>query len=319
MGLALKNPTDAGRLRLLLLLLCLSSPCAAWSAEEAEKVIVESESQMGLADYFFQGGDYYRAITEYKRFLFFFPRSARAAEAYWKITQSYFRGKKWDEAISAGNDLIKEFPFSPYKAETLLLSGLCFKEKKDYIRARSFFGKAKEEAADIRLADEAQWQIAATYLKEEKWKEASSEYRKIHENSRLYPQSDRLAKGLDRIGEIPQKSPATAGILAAFLPGSGHLYCERYRDAAVAFLLNGAFIWGMVEAFDQKSYVVGGILTFFELGWYSGNIYSAVSSAHKYNQRKKQEYLDYLQKGGGFSLGVSFLGKGPTLSLRYAF
>jgi hypothetical protein len=75
----------------------------------------------------------------------------------------------------------------------------------------------------------------------------------------------------------------------------------------------------MVEAFDQKNYVVGGILTFFELGWYSGNIYSAVSSAHKYNQRKKQEYIDHLQKGGGFSLGISFLGKSPMFSLHYVF
>ena len=318
MGLAHKNPVEPGRFRLLLLLFCLSSPCAAWSAED-EKVMVDSRLQMGLADYFFQEGDYYRAITEYKRFLFFFPQNVRAAEAYWKIARSYFHGKKWDEAISASNDLIKKFPFSPHKAEALLLSGLCFKEKKDYSQARFFFQKAKAEAADAALADEAQWQIAATYLKEEKWKEASAEYKKIRENSKLYPQSDHLAQGLDRIHEIPQKSPATAGILAALLPGSGHLYCERYRDAAIAFLLNGAFIWGMVEAFDQKNYVVGGILTFFELGWYSGTIYSAVSSAHKYNQREKQEYLDHLQKGGGFSMGISYSGKSPTFSLHYVF
>jgi len=281
--------------------------------------MVDSQLQMGLGDYFFQEGDYYRAITEYKRFLFFFPQNVRAAEAHWKIARSFFHGKKWDESLSASNDLIKKFPFSPYKAEALLLSGLCLKEKKDYSRARLFFGRAREEAADVTLADEAQWQIAATYLKEEKWKEASVEYKKIRENSKLYPQSDHLAQGLDRIQEIPQKFPATAGTLAAIVPGSGHLYCERYRDAAIAFLLNGAFIWGMVEAFDQKSYVVGGILTFFELGWYSGNIYSAVSSAHKYNQKKKQEYIDHLQKVGGLSLGISFLGKSPGFSLHYVF
>ncbi len=318
MGLAHKNPGEPGRLRLLLLLLCLSSPCAAWSAEE-EKVMLDSQLQMGLGDYFFQEGDYYRAITEYKRFLFFFPQNVRTVEAYWKIARSYFHGKKWDEALSASNDLIKKFPFSPYEAEALLLSGLCFKEKKYYSQARLFFQRAKEEATDDTLADEAQWQIAATYLKEEKWQEASAEYKKIDPQSKLYPQSDHMAQGLDRIQEIPQKSPATAGILAALLPGSGHLYTERYRDAAVAFLLNGVFIWGMVEAFEQKNYVVGGILTFFELGWYSGNIYSAVSSAHKYNQRKKQEYLDSLEKGRGFSLGVSFLGKNPALSLHYVF
>ena len=280
---------------------------------------MDAQLQMGLADHFFQEGDYYRAITEYKRFLFFFPQHISGAEAQWKIARSYYNGKKWEEAISAGNDLIKKFPSSPFRGEALLLLGLCFKEKKEYAEARFFFGQAKEEAPDDTTADEAQWQIAGTYLKEERWKEASSAFKKINKSSKLYPKSDFYAQGLDQIQEIPQKSPAAAGVLAAILPGSGHLYCERYRDAAISFLLNGAFIWGMVESFEQKNYVVGGILTFFELGWYSGNIYSAVSGAHKYNQRKKKEYLDHLEKGGTFSLGVSGFGKSPMFSLNYVF
>jgi hypothetical protein len=64
---------------------------------------------------------------------------------------------------------------------------------------------------------------------------------------------------------------------------------------------------------------VGGILTFFELGWYSGNIYSAVSSAHKYNRERKKEYLDLLEKEGRFAVGISFRDKQPFLSLRYVF
>jgi hypothetical protein len=31
--------------------------------------------------------------------------------------------------------------------------------------------------------------------------------------------------------------------------------------------------------------VVGGIMAFLELGWYSGNIYSAVNCAHKHNRK----------------------------------
>ena len=304
--------------QLFFLLIFFFSPSAALSAEE-EKISVDAKLQMDLADHFFQEGDYYRAITEYKRFLFFFPHNARTEEAQWKIAKSYFNGEKWEEAISASDNLMKKFPSTEYKAEALLLTGLCFKEKKEYSQARFFFGKAKEEAAGAPTADEAQWQIAATYLKEEKWQEASYEYRKINKSSKLYLKSEYFAQGLDRIHEIPQKSPATAGVLAAIVPGSGHLYCERYRDASIAFLLNGAFIWGMVEAFERKNYVVGGILTFFELGWYSGNIYSAVASAHKYNRRKKQEYLDYLEKGGPLSVGVSIQGKSPVLSLNYVF
>lgn len=61
------------RVQLLLLLFWFFSPLAAMSAEE-ERVAVDSQLQMELADYFFQEGDYYRAITEYKRFLFLSPK-----------------------------------------------------------------------------------------------------------------------------------------------------------------------------------------------------------------------------------------------------
>ena len=195
----------------------------------------------------------------------------------------------------------------------------CFAEKKEYSKARDSFLQAREAAPGKPAASEAQWEIARSFLKEEKWKEAAGEFRKVDPGSALYPRAEFYASGLDRIGEVPEKSPIEGGILAAFLPGAGHLYAERYRDAAVAFALNGAFIWGMVEAFDHKNYVVGGILTFFELGWYSGNIYSAVSSVHKYNRQKKKDYLDRLENESNFSLGISFREGIPVLSLNYVF
>ncbi len=288
-------------------------------AEEGTGRYIDENLQMDLADQFFKEGDYYRAITEYKRFLFFFPQSPRVEEALGKVAKSYFNGKKWDEAISACDDLLKKIPAPSLKSEVLLLMGRALVEKKENSQARIFFQKAQEVSPGTPIEDEAQLQIALTYLKEEKWKEAASAFRKINKNSKLYPKGEYFAQGLDRIQEVPQKSPEMAGVLAAALPGAGHLYCERYRDASIAFLLNGAFIWGMVESFEHNNYVVGGILTFFELGWYSGNIYSAVSSAHKYNKKKKQEYLNFLQKGSDLSIGISLQGKSPMLSLRYDF
>lgn len=70
---------------------------------------------------------------------------------------------------------------------------------------------------------------------------------------------------------------------------------NRPGDALVSFLLNGAFIWATVEAFHHDNNVTGGILLFFESGWYLGNIYNTVSGAHKYNQRLEKQFLDELQ------------------------
>jgi tetratricopeptide (TPR) repeat protein len=291
---------------------------AGASAQEGERRVIDEKTQIGLGDFFFENGDFYRAITEYKRFLFFFPESLRAEEARWKIASSYFQGKKWDEALSAADDLLRKHSSSTWAPEAILLKGRCWMEKKEFSQARHHFFLVREMAAGPGIAQEAQWQTAVSFLREERWKEAAAEFRKVDRTSKAYSRAEYWAQGLERIEQIPQKSPATAGLLAV-LPGAGHLYCERYRDAGIAFVLNSAFIWGMVEAFQHENYVVGGILTFFELGWYSGNIYSAVSSAHKYNRDKKKEYLENLEKEDRFSVGISFREKQPFFSFRYVF
>ncbi len=59
------------------------------------------ERQFEYAESLFKEGDYYRAITEYKRFIFFFPEENKAEKCYFKIGQSYFKPKKWPDADEA--------------------------------------------------------------------------------------------------------------------------------------------------------------------------------------------------------------------------
>ncbi len=108
-------------------------------------------------------------------------------------------------------------------------------------------------------------------------------------------------------------------MLTPFNAGAGHLYCERKRDAFVSFLLNGAMIYAAYEAFDHDHDALGGIITFFELGFYSGNIYSAVSSAHKYNRHEKSKFLDYLKKHAKINISSVRQNEGESLVLLCQF
>ncbi len=288
-------------------------------AQEGGVRILDEKLQMELADHFFSAGDYYRAITEYKRFLFFFPQSTQAEDVYFKMAKSYFHGKKWEEALLTLDRWQKEFSHSSRQGEAYLLKGLCFLGKREYTQAHYFFNLAWITSPGTNIAEEAYFQSGRAYMEEEKYKEAAAAFRKIDRASPLFARGEYWAQGLEKIGEVPQKSPATAGILAAILPGAGHVYCERYRDAIMAFLLNAAFIWGMVEAFQHENYALGALLTVFELGWYSGNIYSAVSSAHKYNKEKKKEYLRELEKGSFLRGGIHKDGRISLWLLRFHF
>jgi len=250
--------------------------------------------QFEYAESLFKEGDFYRAITEYKRFIFFFPEEERTEKCYFKIGKSYFKAKKWVEAIDALKVFIARFPRSFMLNDALYLKGSAEKNLKKYDDALSTFGEIiKRSSGEYR--NKAIYQSALVLIDMEDWKRASETFLKIPEKSVLSPAARIFSSGLENLDNLPMKSPVTAGTLAAIMPGAGHLYTERPCDALVAFLLNGAFIWAAVELFDDEKYVAGGIVTFFELGWYTGNIYSAVSSAHKYNRRVKEKFLQNLR------------------------
>jgi TM2 domain-containing membrane protein YozV len=127
------------------------------------------------------------------------------------------------------------------------------------------------------------------------WQEAATALQQMPSTSSLYPAAQQLAvAGLE--GErLPKKSPVLAGILSGVLPGSGQLYNGRRGDALLAFILNGLFIAGTVEAIDHGEFAIAGILSFFEAGWYTGNVYSAVNGAHKYNRQVTESFLQNLE------------------------
>ncbi|OQX65219.1 MAG: hypothetical protein B5M55_04500, partial [Desulfococcus sp. 4484_242] len=63
---------------------------------------------------------------------------------------------------------------------------------------------------------------------------------------------------------------------------------------------------------------LGGILAFFEAGWYAGNIYSAVNVTHKWNKKVRDDFLGRL--GDVLDVRVLALGKRPAgLALAFRF
>jgi len=158
-----------------------------------------------------------------------------------------------------------------------------------------------------------------SYVEEEKWRKALDTFKTIGDESGLYHIAENFVSGIQEIDKLPLKSPGLAGTLAAILPGSGHFYTGRVRDGVTAFLLNGVFIWGAVESYNNEDYAVAGILTFFELGWYFGNIYSATSSAHKYNKRLKDGYIRDLKEKKGVSLHINPVDKSYYMAFNFRF
>jgi hypothetical protein len=168
------------------------------------------------------------------------------------------------------------------------------------------------------VKDEAYYQIGWIYLAKASWEKARINFAKISPQSKNKYQLKRLSKELDRTKLIDRKSPKIAGLLS-IMPGAGFLYCERYRDALIAFLLNAGLMYAAYESFDDDNYALGGVITFVEVGFYAGNFYGAITSAHKYNRTKTREFIEELRQNTTINVSTSHQNNSIEFCLQYHF
>jgi len=146
------------------------------------------------------------------------------------------------------------------------------------------------------------------------WERAREHFEEISGQNEDRYRIENLIHEIETRTPLKQKNPTAARVFA-IVPGAGHLYCERPRDAIISFLLNGAMIYAAYEAFDEDLNALGVVIAFFELGFYAGNIYSAVSSAHKYNRDEKNRFPDSLKKRAQINISLAGPDRGNALLL----
>jgi tetratricopeptide (TPR) repeat protein len=284
----------------------------------ASEIVLDPGGQFQFAEEYFQRGEYYRAIGEYERFIYFFPESEKIELARYRIGLSYLKGERYKEAIQAFSALIDEYQDTEYALKSYLGIGEAYVLLKHYEMALTGLNDLITIAPDQEIRDEAYYKKGWVYLEMGLWEKARGCFEKISSQNRERYNLEKLSIELDGKMPIGRKNPTVAGLLA-IIPGAGHLYCERKRDALISFLLNGAMIYAAYEAFDNDLYALGGIITLFELGFYSGNIYSAVSSAHKYNRNERNRFLKYLKEHARISLSLVQPNKDKSLLLSCQF
>jgi len=280
----------------------------------APKTALDPERQFQFAEQYFQKGEYYRAIGEYERFIYFFPDSDKVELARYRIGLSYLKGERYTEAIQAFNALIELYRNTGYALESYLRISEAYVLLKHYDIALTGLKNLITIAPDQEVRDEACYKEGWVYLEMGLWEKARECFEKISSQNRERYNLRHLSIELDSEMPIKEKNPYIAGLLA-IIPGAGHLYCERKRDAFISFLLNGAMIYAAYEAFDHDLYALGGVISLFELGFYSGNIYSAVSSAHKYNRDEKSKFLKYLKEHAKITISLDRPNKDKSLLL----
>ena len=272
-----------------------------------------------FANHLYEKRDYYRALNEYQRFVFLFPNDYRVGEAELQIGRCYRRegevGKAFNYLIRLYNNRGEEAVGS----EALLEIAEIREEQQRLPEAIYWTKQFIERYPNYPEVDNIHLRLAWLLIDSGKYDEAITVLERIHEESTIYPRARSIRQALKEEADIVERSPVMAGTLSAVLPGSGHLYAGRPGQAASSFLLNALFITGAVLAFKNDSPVLGGILVFFELGWYVGGIRSAARAAREANEKEERRYRQELKEKYRLSFGLEPGKDRLALYLRLSF
>jgi len=277
---------------LLLLLAAVLTTLASPSWASGKEVVVTETVQLGLADAFLAEGEYYRAITEYKKFLFLFPDSGKADYALFGVGTAYYRGEEYEPAARTFAALLEKYGKGAHAAPSAYFEGVSLWKLGRFDRAEAAFDRVAalepaSEYAPLSL-------IGKSLLSYDARNDPGcrGELARFLENYQQDARAERVHQTvalLDRNREVPQKSPPIAGVMSAVVPGSGYMYAGRYGDGVVALIVNGLFIAGTVAAIHQESYAVAAIVGGIGLPFYVGNIYGSANAATKWNIGVRKE------------------------------
>ena len=285
-------------------------------ANAGNQVIIDADQQYQYAETCFASGDYETAIGEYKRFMHFFPEDTRVEKAMFSIAMSDFHRERFQEAVTAFTEVQNRFQNTPLSVQSAFMISGCYLRMHDTGNAIITLHNLLMQTGDTDVRDEAQNAMGWIYIERGEFEKAMSVFQKISLKNQSRYVVDMLSAELEKDMLIPRKNPQVAGVLS-ILPGGGFFYCERYQDALVALLLNGALILASWEAFDQGNPALGSIIAVVEFGFYAGNIYGGITSAHKFNDKKTKGFIESLKEKT--KIGVSGAKGGLQLSVQIPF
>jgi outer membrane protein assembly factor BamD (BamD/ComL family)/TM2 domain-containing membrane protein YozV len=277
-----------------LILFCFSEEIKAFSSYDNKE-----KNDFSFACSLFKEGDYYRAISEFKRALYFSEDEKLNPIIRYNIGICYQKANRLNEAFQTFYKLSEDYPDSEIAKKSKIHLGLVSFMAGNYITAinqlKEFEKKYNEDKTVVYL-------LAFSYLNEKDWKTSSQYFTRLQER---FPDSKYTKKTKDFNKEIlkgeklHRKSPVLAMILSSLIPGAGQIYCDRYKDGVLAFLYNSILFYTTYYSYtlnkeknNTSTYVWFSIAGIF----YIANIYGAISSAQNANLIIESNFISGFMK-----------------------
>lgn len=254
----------------------------------------DTKLTLRFADHLFGDGDYYRAISEYRRYLFVSKgRGDDATRAALAIGEALARGEQWD---AAGRQLdgVATRTTDPAVRRTALFGAAraYLEDGRPELAKPRFRLLVNDELTEQPLLQTSRVLLAWGHFDAGEIEKARELFQSIAVSDSPYAADARgVVSAIDKRGELDTKDPLVAALLSV-VPGGGHMYLGQWGTGFTALAWNSLFIVAAVSAWINGDWGVAAVLTFAELGWYSGSMFGAVAGAFRHNRDVVRNWRD---------------------------
>ncbi|MBN2360418.1 MAG: hypothetical protein JXR83_13270 [Deltaproteobacteria bacterium] len=272
-----------------------------------------AEHALSYGDHLFNDGDYYRAIGEYRRFLYLArglgPDAQRAAMA---VGEAYLRGRQFEAAAAQFESVASRSQAGVLRTVALLNAGRAHLLGDRPLLAAARLADARDAAgADRALADEAMFLLGWARAGQKDWDGARSAFAGVaaHGGMRAASAADAVAH-LDQRAGLEEKNPLLAGALSC-LPGLGHMYLGQWSVGVAALMWNALFIGATGYSLYSQEWGVAVVLGVFEMSWFAGTMFGALNGAFRHNQDVVANWMDDLEGALGSAREIGPVREAP--------
>lgn len=233
--------------------------------------------------------EYFRAVGEARRYLSFFEPCGRLDEARLYVGVAYQRAEQWDKAAEVFRSLADSATGPTAAIAHLALADTLFRQGR-YELAANEYGSFAAKVTDPAYAGYARYREGFSYFLGRRRDDAGRAFRLVADDAPEKGRAERMERSLALEDDLPYRSPVLAGVMSAVLPGAGQVYTGRWVDGVISLIVNAGFGFGAYEAYRNDLPVVATMVALFEVGWYTGNIFSSVNYAYRFNERAYEGY-----------------------------
>ncbi len=256
-----------------------------------------NDDMLMLAQHLYVSGNYYDAITEYKRVLFFHPEHSSKDNILGMMGFSYLALGENDMAWKMFGESISITVSDSLKTERRIAVAVLMIERNIYSGAIELLEIVQDDEC---LKTKALYVEGVMYSCMNEMSKCDLIRQKMTKN--LISQNDKWSNYYLNYLENKKDfliSESKVEVMSRIIPGAGQIYSGYCKDGINAFLLNGTLVTYTVKNIIEKQYFNAAAIALLLNNYYRGNIYNAKKAAKNHNDKKslgiKNSAVGYLK------------------------